>query len=269
MQKRLIALDLDDTLLGQDATISPAHKVAVAAARAAGHDVTLVTARAWRGTRPYVAELGLTLPVICMTGAVVYTPEGKPLSQRAIPLADARRIAAWADAEGWSCRFYFADGRIYHSRKADDYFPTLPGHGYPIDQYVGDLAPCLAGEDEPIQAVTLGNRAVEGLLARLPELPDLVATTYDRGTSISRTHLMHRAVAKGPALAQYCAERSIPRESVIAIGDGETDRSMIEWAGTGVAMGWAPEAVRRAADLVTDPDDPAPVATALRTLLGF
>lgn len=52
------------------------------------------------------------------------------------------------------------------------------------------------------------------------------------------------------------------------MGDGEPDRSMIEWAGVGVAMGWAAEPVRAAADLVTAADDPAPVATAIRRLLG-
>jgi hydroxymethylpyrimidine pyrophosphatase-like HAD family hydrolase len=56
---------------------------------------------------------------------------------------------------------------------------------------------------------------------------------------------------------------------VIAMGDGEPDRSMIEWAGTGVAMGWAPEHVRAAADFVTAADDEHPVATALTRLLGL
>lgn len=266
---RLIALDLDDTLLGKDGKIGAPERAALAEARHRGCDVTLVTARSWRATRPYVAELGLTLPVICMTGAVVYSPEGQPLKQCCISRADGNRLATWADAERWSFRLYYPDGAVYHSYEPDGYTSNSPATGYPINCYVGPITPYLRENEGPLQVALLGNRSVEGVLARLPELPDLVATTYDRQSAVSRTHIMYRAVAKGPALAAYCQERGIPREAVIAMGDGETDRSMIEWAGAGVAMGWAPEAVRLAAGLVTAPDDPSPVATALTHLLGL
>lgn len=266
---KLIALDLDDTLLGRDAQIHPANKEALAAARSAGVDVTFVTARSWRATLRYVAELGLTAPVICVTGAAVYSPQGEPLYRRGISLAEARRLAAKADRERWSCRLYFLDGRIYHSCPPDGYEPTLPAHAYPANEYVGPVSPYLDPGEEPLQVVMLGDRSVEGALALLPEFPDLVATTYDRHTSVSRTHLLHRDVNKGAALARYCAERGIAPEAVIAMGDGETDRPLIAWAGAGVAMGWAPDPVRRAARLVTAADDPHPVATALRQLLGI
>ncbi|HLN63841.1 MAG TPA: HAD family hydrolase [Symbiobacteriaceae bacterium] len=266
---KLIALDLDDTLLGKDAQVHPTDKAALAAARSAGVDVTFVTARSWRATRPYVEALSITAPVICMTGAVVYTPQGEPLHRCCIPLAEARRVAGRADRERWSCRLYFLDGRIYHSYRPDGYEPTLSAHAYPTNEYVGPVSPYLDGGEEPIQIALLGSRSVEGALALLPEFPDVVATTYDRYTNVSRTHLMHRDVNKGAALARYCAERGIAPEAVIAMGDGETDRSMIEWAGAGVAMGWAPEATRRAARLVTSADDPHPVATALQQLLGL
>ena len=266
---KLIALDLDDTLLGKDAQVHPTDRAALAAARSAGVDVTFVTARSWRVTRPYVEALGITSPVICMTGAVVYSPQGEPLYRRCIPLAEARRLAASADRERWSFRLYFLDGRFYHSYQPDGYEPTLSAHAYPTSQYVGPVSSYLDAGEEPIQVALLGSRSVEGALALLPEFPDLVATTYDRHTTVSRTHLMHRDVNKGAALARYCAERGIAREAVIAMGDGETDRPMIEWAGAGVAMGWAPEPVRRAARLVTAADDPHPVATALHQLLGI
>lgn len=266
---QLIALDLDDTLLGKDATVGAPEKAALAEARRRGIGVTLVTARSWRATRTYVADLELDLPVICMTGAAVYSPDGRPLTQRGIPLPEARQLCAWADEERWSFRLYHLDGSVVHSYAPDGYAPDSPQTQYPAPEYVGPVTPYLRPDEGPIQVALLGSRSVEGVLARLPQLPDLVSTTYDRFSHVSRTHIMHRDVAKGPALAAYCAERGIPRGAVIAMGDGETDRSMIEWAGTGVAMGWAPEPVRAAADLVTAPDDPHPVATVLTRLLGL
>jgi Cof subfamily protein (haloacid dehalogenase superfamily) len=266
---KLIALDLDDTLLGKDATIGAPEKAAVAAARARGIEVTLVTARSWRATRPFAEELGLTMPVICMTGSTVYSVKGEPLYQTTIALEEARRLAAQGDAERWAYRLYYPDGRIFASWPAEDYNPNAPATLYPIKEYTGALLPLLENGEPPIQVACLGNRSVEAVLAALVDVPDLVATTYDRYSAVSRTHIMHRKVTKGGALAEYCERHGIPREAVIAMGDGEPDRSMIEWAGTGVAMGWAPEHVRAAADFVTAADDEHPVATALTRLLGL
>lgn len=264
---RLIALDLDDTLLGHDESISPEHRMAVQTAKDRGYGVTLVTARSWRGTSHYVRDLGLALPVICMTGAAVYSSQGEPLRMTPVTLEDTRRLAALADRERWTIRLYYADGSVIHSRPAEDYL-AKSGAFYPTDAYVGDISPCLENGEAPIQVVLLGHRSVEGVMDRLPELPGVVATPYERGSQTSRLHLMHASVSKGAALESYCRERSIPRDSVIAMGDGLADLTMIQWAGVGVAMGWAPEEVRRSADLVVPADEPHPVATALRELLG-
>lgn len=264
---RLIALDLDDTLLGRDGQISPADAAAVADARSAGCDVTLVTARSWRATRPFAEQLGLTAPVICMTGAVVYDVAGAVVSAAPLDLTEARHLIREADDARWCTRLYFTDGRIHQNRPADDFYPVHSSHAYPASTYVGDLSPYLEAGEAPIQVALLGNRSVEGALDQLPNLPGMVATTYDRYSGVSRTHLMHRTVSKGRALAAYCEARAIPQAAVVAMGDGEPDRSMIEWAGVGVAMGWAPSAVQAAADLVTPADDPHPVATAIHRLL--
>ncbi|MDB4894711.1 MAG: hypothetical protein JWN15_973 [Firmicutes bacterium] len=265
---RLIALDIDDTLLGRDQKIGPANTEAIAAARAAGCEVTLVTARSWGATLPFVAELGLTAPLICLTGCAIYTPEGELVYVKSVDPAEARALAAHADREGWSIRLYYADGEILHSHPADDFAPRV-GAIYPVDSYCGPVSGFLETGECPVQLALTGHRSVEGALALLPQMPGMVATTYERFSRTSRTHIMHASVTKGAALAAYCRERSIPREAVIAMGDGEPDRSMIEWAGVGVAMGWASEHVRQAADLVTAADDPAPVATAIRQLLAL
>lgn len=263
---RLIALDIDDTLLEAGGTIHPQNVAAIAEAQERGCAVTLVTARSWRATGQFAAQIGVTLPVICMTGATICSPTGELLRTTPVALADARRLAGWADAEQWVMRLYFADGRVIQSRPTSDYL-NKPGANYPAESYAGDLVSHLAGGESSIQVVVLGTRAVEGVLARLPQLPGVIATTYERGTPSARCHLLHAAVSKGAALATLCADLGVAQSETIAMGDGDADISMIAWAGVGVAMGWAPATVRQVADLVMDPADPHPVATGIRRLL--
>lgn len=263
---RLIALDLDDTLLNGRGEVPPLSREALAAARRAGVEVTLVTARAFPATRCFVQELELALPVLCMTGAARFAPDGTLLAHTPLAAAAAAQLAHWADVEGWCVRVYAPDGGLVQSRLPDDFTPRGAAVYRPA-HLVGAVSPHVAAVP-PLQLVLLGHRSTEGALARLGALPDVTATPYDRHTGQARVHLMHRNVNKGAALAALCADLGIPRASVIAMGDGDTDLSMIRWAGAGVAMGRAPAPVQAAARLVTDPDDPEPVASALRALLG-
>jgi|GEM_PF-4364941 len=266
---KLIALDLDDTLLGRhDGLLSPVDRAALAAARARGVDVTFVTGRTWTATAGFVADLAITAPVICFTGAMICEPTGEVLHESTVAFDDARRICERGDAEGWSYRLYFRGGRVVQSRPAEDYVPKIGAIFDPVNGCSGALMPALVREGAPFQIVAIGHRSVEPAVNLASSMPALAAVTYDRFTETSRTHLMRAGVSKGAALEAYCRRQGIEREAVLAMGDGEADRSMIEWAGTGVAMGWAPEGVRRSADLVADSEDPNPVATMLTRLLG-
>lgn len=265
---RLVVLDLDDTLLVRDEQIGEVHREAVFRARASGLAVTLATARSWRGTVRFATELQIDQPVICMTGAALYSPGGAPLRLHPLDLGEARALVAEADRAEWAVRLYFADGRIVQSRPPQDY-QTKTGAHYPAETYAGDLLPCMEPGEAPIQVVAVGHRSVEGSLNALSRLPGIAATPYERGSATSRVHLMRARVTKATALQELCQDLAIAREEVIAMGDGLPDLEMLRWAGLGVAMGWAAEPVRQAADLVMEAGDPHPVATALRQILGI
>jgi Cof subfamily protein (haloacid dehalogenase superfamily) len=264
---RLVALDLDGTLLGPDGKICREHRQALERVRARGLEVTLVTARSWRSTAPLVQELGLTAPVICLTGAATYDPTGRPVALEALPLAALQRIVAWSDAEGWALRLYTPEGTVLQSRALTEYQNKEGATFAPPDRHCETLAGHLGEGALFLQAVFLGERSVDGIARRLAFVPEVTATAYERGTAHARIHLFAASVSKGAALARYCRERSIPREAVIAMGDTAADKSMVEWAGTGVAVGESPADLRAVANLIIPADDPSPVATALAQLV--
>src|SRR3954470_1292866 len=87
---RLLAIDLDGTLIGEDLVISPANRAAIAAAQAQGVRVTLATGRMFRSTVPFARELDITTPLICYQGALIRDPvSGETIYHQALPLAVA------------------------------------------------------------------------------------------------------------------------------------------------------------------------------------
>lgn len=264
MAYRLIALDLDGTLLGPDGQIPDQHRRALKGARERGVEVTLVTARSWSSTAPIVQDLGLTAPVICFTGAATYSVTGRLEHLQPVPQAALQRILAWSDAEGLSVRLYHPDGTVVQSGGWASYRNKIGATFSPPDLERRGLSGL--ADETAIQVLFLGDPSVETIVGRLPDLPEVTATAYDRGTAHARIHLFDRGVSKGAALERYCAQRGIPREAVIAMGDTLPDTSMVAWAGVGVAVGDSPAELRGTADLVIPSDDPAPVTTALEQL---
>lgn len=262
---RLIALDLDDTLLGPDKRISATNREAIGRAQAAGFEVTLVTARSWPATAPFVVELGLTLPVICLGGALVHRADGEII--RALPIREAvaNRIAALADAGAWAARLYFANGRIFGTESTP---PEQRGNAWRLlDGVVGAVEPLLQREGALVQVVTAGPRSVAESLKYLGGSAELTAIGYGLESPSPDCHFTHADVSKAEALRWLCAQYGVQQGDVTAMGDSEADLPMIAWAGVGVAMGWAPDHVRAAADVVLSRDEAHPVAAAIELLL--
>ncbi|MGE5673107.1 MAG: HAD family hydrolase [Mycobacterium leprae] len=262
----LVALDLDGTLLGPDGLVCDDHRKALQTVQHMGLEVVLATARPWADTAPIAQELALTGPAICLTGAAIYM-NGSCVQCQFMEPGALKRIATWAEREGWTIRLYHSSGLEIQSHPLRDYVNKVGAWFAEPHQYVSRLSEYVQTHGDVLQVVLLGPRSVEAACAHLADLPGVTTTIYDRLTPHARLHFFCAGVSKGAALSAYCRERNIPRQSVIAMGDTGADISMIDWAGVGVAMGWASECVRARADLVTSPSDPAPVFTALKQLL--
>ncbi len=249
---KILALDLDGTIMAEGERISPAVVQSLRAAEERGVRVVLATGRADVPALHYAARLGLTTPVICYQGGMIRDPQaGHVLYERSMPPDLAIEAIRWGRAHDRHL-LLFADDQLWieelrYPREMYGRWMGLPMREVPmLDELVR------SGEARRIFKLMD--------FATGPEAgsPDLVAewrAAFGERLQVLRSHPMlveatEPGMTKGRALAWLAETWQVPRAQVIAVGDTENDVSMIEWAGLGVAMGQAEEHVRAAADWV-------------------
>lgn len=264
MNYRLLALDLDGTLLDPHAHIPPAHRQAVYQAMARGLEVVIVTGRSWHEMDSFYRELGLTTPAITLLGGQVVDSRGRVIWEQRMDPAAALAVAAACDANDWACSAVLDSGVAVANRRAPDFDGWEQWNRF--TRVEGPLAPRVAAR-APLHMAAYGKTAAEGVLAAC--VPGLVATQWELHAPRPEEmvlFLWHHEVDKGAALAAYCRERGIRPEEVVAVGDHAVDLPMLRWAGTAVAVAAAPPHVQAECALVIPAGDPHPVATALQRL---
>lgn len=267
MRIKLLAMDLDGTLVDPESRMSPADRQAIADARAAGLQIVLVTGRSWRGARRVYDDLGLTGPCVCYLGALVVADgTGRVISHRPLAPGAWETLRAFALREGLpvtACAGTdqaVVDGDLpmgdlvaadtaYSTGRADDFANWEIWN--PYTAMAPDLAPCQA---PPIMLAVYGDRAVRMTLAAFPDgLPDCQFDLYDKVAGETVLHIWHRMVDKGLALADVCRRLSIRPEEVAAFGDMPMDASMLQVAGIGVAVPSAHPGLKAVATWVAEP----------------
>jgi Cof subfamily protein (haloacid dehalogenase superfamily) len=226
--------------------LRPRTRAAIAATRAAGIHVVLVTGRMFRSVRSYAVEAGIDDPVVCYQGAVVADPaSGRWLRHVPIPLELARETIAALNAEGLGLNCY-VDDELYvaevtpEARRYAD-FQDLELHP------VGDLLEWL--DQPPTKLVVIGDPdALDGLKGRMLD-------RFDDRLYISKSlpYFLEFAspdVTKAAGLAFLAEHLGFARERTVAFGDGENDIELVEWADYGVAVENANDLVKEVADFV-------------------
>jgi len=252
MNIRLIAVDVDGTLLRTDGTVAPEDREAIAAALERGIAVTLATGRLSSSAMPFARTLALQAPLVCADGAVLFCPtSGVPLSQRPLGAPGLTSLLRCLGEEALS-PFVFTHEAVCGAANDFDRFPFVAGWT-PMRAPHDDLAvaAAAAGSLAPITAIGVGPelavlRAVERLRAD-PTVADEVAVFPIRTTDHWVVRLTPSGCSKAQGLAQVTEQLSISANEVATIGDWYNDVSMLEWAGWSFAMGQAPAEVKGAA----------------------
>lgn len=261
MQPRLIAVDLDGTLLRSDLGVSERTRRALTSAAEAGIPVIPVTARSPRSTGPLTDGLGLAAPAVCMNGALVFDlgawtvrhhePIEPPLGRTLVE--DLRAAVSGA---------VFAAEIALRFHLEPDYVTEYP---VPDDAVRADAVEW-AGQALTKLVVRHPDLPVELLCERVTEVVGERATSTRSGTSFAE--VMAPGVTKATGVAWVCERMGVQPDEVLAFGDMPNDLPLFAWAGRSVAMGNAPPVVRDAAIQVTAHHDDDGVARIIEGQLG-
>jgi hydroxymethylpyrimidine pyrophosphatase-like HAD family hydrolase len=247
---RLLALDLDGTLLRDDGTVDAEDRRAVARARAHDVLVTLATGRLPRTTLPWARALHLGAPLICADGALTVAPNGGRLALRTLPppaIASFWRLGESAQLPTLWLTGHAVRGLGAHAELAgwlagwSDHFVALPGHGAHVRAPARSLAGFLLGTEDEI------TRLRAAFEASVPA-HELTIDQFALGaTGPWALRIRPGHCDKGSALCEVARRLGIRREQVAVVGDWYNDVPMFGWAGRSFAMGHAPDPVAHAA----------------------
>lgn len=246
MTIRLIAFDLDGTLMGPDQTISPRVQAAIARAQAQDIVVTLATGRMFSTTRVFAHTLNISAPLICYQGGWIQALDSDVLHRISLPKSLAQQATGLGDAQGWHTVLY-ADGKLYIREML-----------YAPDFYDAWLAPdvTVVNHWEDVLATHTVDKV---LYVAEPEhiatMARILNQHFANSAEVVQSHEMFvevvpQNVDKGTALAWLAQHLDISQAEVLAAGDQGNDLAMVKWAGIGVAMGNAISAVKQVADWV-------------------
>ncbi len=254
MSYRLIATDIDGTLLDQEGAVTRRATATLARLAERGIPVVLATARPPRRVRPLHAELGLTTPVIAYNGGIAFEPQtGRVLFNHAMELSIARDVLAAIRTAAPAANPGMELADEWYIDRPEPRLQDLFDQGVIADfPFVGPLEEALAATTRPLNKLYFfGSAEVRAAFeAALVErgIRDQVFVT---SSSRDFVEILPAGVNKGTALRALAAIMGIPREQLLYLGDEEADVPALQEAGLGIAMGNAPERVKRAAGAVT------------------
>jgi HAD superfamily hydrolase (TIGR01484 family) len=243
LQIRLLALDLDGTLLTDDKKITENTKYWIQQAQEAGITVIFATGRGWQNAVMYWEELGLTGPMVLVNGADLRKSPDEPWIQHVISKEEIRRLhelAVHHDARFW---------------------------GYSMESFTRDKE----WTDEMLEREWLKF----GIRHEDPETLQTMWNTVESWGTLEITQstpvnmeISVKGVTKETGVRRVCQLLGIGMEEVAAAGDSMNDMYLLQAAGLGVAMGNADETVKSIADMTTDTNENEGVAKLIQWLLN-
>ncbi len=263
MSYRLMAVDMDGTLLNSENQITPVTEAAIKSAMVAGLKFTLCTGRPLQGVLRYVTQLGLDCPIITYNGAmIVHSGSKEVLFSQNMDTDEARKVWKIVDKAGMSV-FVWSAGELFARapREKVAFYEEITKTG----------AKEIADFEELVQ------RGITKMLwYDEPEVLDqwvkdlqsegLEKTTFTK----SRAYFLEffsAFTSKAVAMEKLGEYYGIDKSEMIAVGDQTNDLPMIEYAGLGVAMGNAVDAVKAVAGYITDTNENDGVAKVIEKFI--
>jgi Cof subfamily protein (haloacid dehalogenase superfamily) len=244
---KLVAFDVDGTLVGRDLSISPRVRDAIARMKRAGIAGCLVTGRMYRATLPFARDLGFVAPLVCYQGAAVIDPESDEVLQHlALENGVVRDLIASAESDGVHLQLYRNDEYYCESRNRFSELYASLAMSEPV--VVPSLRETFAYSPATKAVIVADAPDAQRYAEKMRGL--LGDRAYVTRSLPEFVELLNPQADKGDALRLVAARVGAPMEDVVAIGDSWNDAPLLRAAGFGIAMGSAPEELRAVADAV-------------------
>jgi Cof subfamily protein (haloacid dehalogenase superfamily) len=281
---RLIALDLDGTVLDSHGNIPESNHAAIARAIGAGIEVAIATGRRYEFARAIVERLPSPLTLILSNGAIVKRQGeqgGETLMRRLLPRAAARAaLAGGVDHRASAALIFDRPGEGQVIFESIDWNDRRHRLFYEANRpFVSERSPLEdALTEDPVQLMFTGRcdamrrlfdglrRAVSGTSSAASSAYSVALTEYER-RDFSLVDVMQAGCSKGSTLAAWTARQGLSPSEVMAVGDNLNDLEMLEFAGTPVLMGNAIEELKGRGWISTATNDDGGVARAIETFV--
>lgn len=236
---KLIASDLDGTLIGHDFKFRPRTLAALKSAQDAGVQVVLVTGRPHRWLEAVVEQMdGYNSYAICSNGAVIFhLGRGEVVATHTMVGRDVHRVHELLEKEFPQARFTAETLDTAYMQNGED-IPVHPGGPLENIEIVhGSLRRVLPADAQVVKYLLFSaGYAPDDLLARVRSLVGQRVSVTHAVPDSPLIEMSLRGMNKGSVLADFARERGILPEEVAAFGDMPNDTEMLQWAGRGYAM---------------------------------
>jgi Cof subfamily protein (haloacid dehalogenase superfamily) len=273
---RLLAADIDGTLLNPELKISEVDLAALRRAHQEGVEIILVTGRRHRFALPIAQQLGFDLWLISSNGAITRSLSDETFHRDLFPVETCRRLcSAMREFRANTVLTFDIEKKgaivLEHMRELNESIQRWLEKNIQFIDFVIPLENSLT--TDPVQAMFCGriermHQALALLAASGLEKDITVLRTEYSVRDLSIVDVLNQGCSKGHAVERWANFRGIPREQVMAIGDNYNDIEMLAFAGMPFIMGNASEELRGKGWTVTLPNDQNGVAAAIEQVLG-
>jgi hypothetical protein len=265
---KMIAMDMDGTLLTDNKQITERTKKVINLASKKGVKIAVCTGRIFASARIYAEAIGTKTPVIASNGAYIRDKDtNKVIYEKYLKTNEVLRLAELTKGYGFYPHFYtyntiMSEKMVFSSKNYNEWNKVLPDDAKinivicsslkdKVLEYNGKIIKMVVASDEGIRINELRNKIQnESNLSVVSSFPNSF-------------EVMPYGTSKGNGVKILADKYNISPEEVICVGDSENDISMIQYAGLGIAMGNATEDVKMAADYITDTNENEGVAKAI------
>lgn len=263
MEIKLIASDMDDTLLNKDCQISPRNEAAIRKALDAGKIFLIATGRMYVSVRPYAEKLGLDVPLVTYNGALVKgSLSGKVYYEHKMKLSTANEVLEYCREKGYYLQLYVGDSiLIKQENECSRMYTKISGIQTTA---IGDA---LYHTDEAPYKILVMTKSEEFAEVWQQFKEDFAGKLDVTSSKDNFLELMEPGVNKWEAVKSVAASYGVQPQEIMCIGDSNNDVKMIANAGIGVAVANAKDSVKENAKIITASNNDDGVALVIESIL--